>query len=292
MVPMPPAVTETIVEFPSGSTRSRATVLAVQPIGPDRVAVVTDRTCFHPVDPGWPDQGADRGVLVSDGVPWPVLDCVIGAEREGELFVGADVPVRRGAEGWTFVVVHLLAADREPPMVGAEVGLEVDETYRHALSAGHTACHLASLALNGALAGFWRKEVAVDGLGAPDFDRAAIVRSEIRPFGSEDVYRLGKSLRKSGFEAESAMLDLGAVQGAVNDTLRRWISGGGSVRVETEGPGFTARRTWVCELPEGTARILCGGTHLGDLGEYGEISVALDEAGQELRMTTTAVLAR
>ncbi|MFD0329581.1 hypothetical protein ACFQZC_18790 [Streptacidiphilus monticola] len=68
---------------------------------------------------------------------------------EGELFLGTDIPVRRGEEGWAWLVVHVLA---EPVPVGAEVELRVDAGKRGALSAAHTGCHLLALALNEALA--------------------------------------------------------------------------------------------------------------------------------------------
>ena len=82
------------------------------------------------------------------------------------------------------------------------VELVVDADYRTRLSVGHTACHLASLALNRAVADRWKKEVRADGLGAPDFDGTAIDVSLIVENGSVDTYRLGKSLRKRGFVTE------------------------------------------------------------------------------------------
>jgi alanyl-tRNA synthetase len=38
---------------------------------------------------------------------------------------------------------------------------------------------------------------------------------------------------------------------------------------------LTARRRWVCKLPEGTASIDCGGTHLSRLGELGSLTTTL-----------------
>src|SRR5690606_31694178 len=159
-------------------------------------AVVLDHTALHPVDAAWPDQPADRGTLRWAGGEAVVVDALTGGVREGELLLGAALPVRMGTEGWTFVVAHLVDGDH--PAVGEEVQVTVDDGYRRALSAGHTACHLASLALDAALADAWTKHVPPDALGNPGFDAAANQSSRIHEYGSIDVYRLGKSLRKKG----------------------------------------------------------------------------------------------
>ncbi|WP_395728378.1 metal-dependent hydrolase [Nakamurella sp.] len=280
-------MTDTLVTFPSGSLTERATVRFVD-VDSGRQRVLTDRTPFHPVDHGWPDQGPDRGTLDRGGRSAAVLDCVVGATDGTDLFVGADVPVRRGEPGWSFVVVHTVDAGVLELAAGDEVTLTVDGEYRAALSAGHTGCHLAALALNAALAGRWRKTPRTDGLGRPDFDGAAIVSSRIEPFGSVDEYRLGRSLRKSGFDAAGLADELPALTAAVNATLAGWVGTGGAVRVETAGPALIDRREWVCELPDGTARIACGGTHVTGLTELGAVGVSLElgDEGQRLTMRT------
>ena len=121
--------------------------------------MVTASTPFHPVDHGWPDQGPDRGTATIGGSRRDVIDVVLGATDGGPLHLGADIPARRGSPGWTFVVVHLLAVGTPVPDPGTAVRLEVDAAHRDPLSAGHTACHLAALALNAALADRWRKPV-------------------------------------------------------------------------------------------------------------------------------------
>lgn len=201
----------------------------------------------------------------------------------GEILLGADIPARRGAEGWHWLVVHVTDA---PLPVGTEVDLEVDAEFRAALSAGHTACHLAALALNAALADRWRKETRPDSLGRPDFDQAAITSSRIDPRGSVDVYRLGKSLRKKGFSAED--LDPEKVARQVNERLAAWVAADAPVRVAVPGPGLTARRTWHCSLPEGEAAIPCGGTHVRRTGELGtvEVALSLDDATLTMRTST------
>ncbi|MGW0805063.1 metal-dependent hydrolase [Nonomuraea sp. NPDC002799] len=268
----------TVVTFPDGRVRGRSPIVGAVPVG-DRHGLVVAETPFHPLDHTWPDQPADRGAI--GGLP--VVDCVTGAQsNSGEVFLGDAVPVRRGTEGWEWLVVHVTEA---PLPVGAEVDLDVDAAFRTALSAGHTACHLAALALNAALAGRWRKEAPSDQLGHPDFDQAAITSSRIEPRGSVDVYRLGKSLRKKGFSAEG--LDWPVVAREVNDRLAAWVAAGAPVRLEVPGPGLTARRMWHCALPEGEAAIPCGGTHVANTAELGLVEVELVPEDAALTMRTS-----
>ncbi len=285
---MPLPHTDSLVSYPNGSVSERATVLSVTRER-DRTLVLTDVTPFHPVDPRWPDQGPDRGTISWDGHRVQVTDCVIGATDGTALFAGEAVPVRRGEPGWAFVVVYVLPADAPELDEGAEVHLTVDEGYRLAVSAGHTGCHVAALALNAALEQRWRKPVRTDGLGNPDFDQLAIVSSRIEPDGAVDTYRIGKSLRKKGFDPLDLTGDLPAIAEAANRLLAGWVATGAAITVEVSGPGLTDLREWVCVLPEGTQRIPCGGTHLRSLADVAAISVDLryeDPAG-ELTMVTS-----
>jgi alanyl-tRNA synthetase len=240
------------------------------------------------VDAAWPDQPADRGTLAVDGGTFDLVDCVVGATDGAALYLGAEVPVRKGTDGWAFVVAHIIEGSVAE---GANVDLRVDADYRHALSAGHTACHLASLALNAQLATAWTKEVQLDGLGRPNFDGIAIETSTIGEYGSVDVYRVGKSLRKRGF-TPAALDDLDAIVSGANAQLAEWVASGAEVTIAREGDGLTSRREWRCELPGHPVSIPCGGTHLPSLAELASltISLAADEiAGAlELRMTTVA----
>lgn len=296
--------TDTTVSYPSGELTTSATVVHTEPLPDRRVAVLLDRTTCHPVDAGWPDQGPDRAVLrmESEGgtTEFTVVDCVVGATDGSALYIGRDIPVPKGTDGWTFVVVHIVdgtAALTEGTAEGAAltedsaVEMVVDAEYRHALSAGHTACHLASLALNRAVADRWRKDIRPDGLGNPDFDGTANDVSRIREYGSTDTYRLGKSLRKKGFTTDGLVEALGDVQAAVNASLAEWVATDAAVRVDRDGDRLTDRRSWVCELPDHTVRIPCGGTHLTSLGELGglraELSVTDVDGTMVLTMETS-----
>lgn len=279
--------TDTVVSYPSGATSGTATVVHIEPAG-DRFAVLLDVTPCHPVDAGWPDQGPDRATLTWIGGSTDVVDCVVAATDGTALYLAGDVPARKGTEGWTFVVAHLTV---EAPPIGQVVTVEVDAKNRRALSLGHTGCHLASLALNRAMAGRWSKDVRPDALGAPDFDAEANDASRILERGSLDTYRLGKSLRKKGFGTADIGNALAGIEAEVNATLAAWIDEDAPVRIDRDGDKLTDRRYWVCTLADGEARIACGGTHATSLGELGTLRATLSledvEGTPVLTMRTT-----
>ncbi|THG32964.1 metal-dependent hydrolase [Naasia lichenicola] len=265
----------TIVDYPSGAVESSGTVLHREVLGDGRAAILLDRTAAHPVDSAWPDQGPDRGILVVDGLIHPLLDVIVAATDGHALFVGADIPVRKGTEGWTFVVAHLVDGSGEIAE-GDDVEVSVDEEHRAGLSVGHTACHLASLALNRALADAWSKDVATDALGTPNFDALAVDTTSILENGSRDDYRIGKSLRKKGFSV-AALDELDAIAAVVDAQLAEWVATGAEVRIERAGDGLTDLREWVCDI-EGGARIPCGGTHAVSLSALNGIRVTLERS--------------
>jgi alanyl-tRNA synthetase len=275
--------TDTVVTYPAGDTTSESRVLHVESLDDDRLAVLLDRTACHPVDAGWPDQGADRGVLDAGDVTIEILDAVVAATDGTSVYLGADIPVRKGTEGWAFVVAHLVDADAGLTE-GDSVTVEVDAGHRELISAGHSACHLASLALDRALAGAWSKDTR-------GFDATANETSTILERGARDTYRVGKSVRKTGFDP-AALDDPAAVAAAVNATLASWVAAGGAIRIDRDGDLLTDRRYWVAELPDGEARLACGGTHVASIAELGAVSVELSteqlEGALGLTMLTTA----
>jgi alanyl-tRNA synthetase len=285
----------TLVTFPVGGLGGKGVIRRAEYAEDGRLLLVVDRTPFHPLDHTWPDQPADRGIVTVGAVDYEVEDVVTGAVgvESDSLYLGTQIAVRRNDPDWAFLVVHVLprANSAVLPTVGDSIELAVDREYREALSAGHSACHLASLALNQSLAELWTKIPRTDCLGHPDFDQSAIASSRILPHGAVDEYRLGKSLRKSGFTTGALADSLGQVQEAVNNRLASWIQAGGRAHVECEGEELTARRWWNCELPEGTARIPCGGTHVPSTDLLGSAAVELDldiEASK-LTMRTSVV---
>lgn len=258
------------------------------------IVVVTEETPFHPVDHTWPDQPGDSGILIAGEDRAVITEAVMAAVNDaGDLAVGTDIPVRRGAEGWTWLVAHRLeSAAPETLATGTPVQLVVDAARREGLSRGHTACHLASLALDLAVADLWRKDPGADALGSPDFEGRANQSSRIHDDGSVDEYRLGKSLRRAGFETETFAATLAEREAAINTRLAQWVASAAPSRIDSEGPSIVDRRRWHCDLPEGEAVILCGGTHVDALAAFDSIVVSLDLSDPQLLvMTTTAVAA-
>ena len=284
---------DTIVTYPAGDLASTGTVLHTEALGAGRRVVLLDVSACHPVDAAWPDQPADRATVTVGGSELDVLDCVVAATDGVTLHLSADIPVRKGTEGWAFVTAHLVddaAATAAGLTEGAQASISVDAGHRHALSVGHTACHLASLALNAELAESWNKESSADALGHPNFDALAIETSLIEPRGSVDVYRVGKSLRKKGFAPFRLVNDLAAVQGGVTARLSRWVASDAAATIERDGDRLTDRRHWTTTLDGVPVSIPCGGTHVTRLSELSqpsvELQVASTESAVELRMTT------
>jgi alanyl-tRNA synthetase len=278
-------VKPTLVTFPTGATDGAATVEAIVDL-PGGHGVITHSTPFHPVDPAWPDQPADTGTL--NGAT--VADCLVGAVGpDGQTAVGADIHARRGDPDYTWVVVHALAPGQVAPAPGDSVDLEVDTDRRRGLSRAHTACHISALALNAVTAGLWRKDVARDGIGNPDFDRIALTESRMTPDVARDTYRLGKSLRKKGFNTADLLGDLDGVAQRVEQQVASWIAADAAVRVETDGPHLADMRFWCCDVPEGSFRIACGGTHVHSLGELGAVSVRYERPDDATLVAVTTV---
>ncbi|HWS52139.1 MAG TPA: hypothetical protein VN241_14110 [Microbacterium sp.] len=281
----------TAVTFADGSVTGSSVVTRMHASAAGAIVVVGE-TPFHPVDHTWPDQPGDTGTLVAQGGHVDVAEALMAAvSDEGEFAVGGDIPVKRGAAGWTWLVGHRLAKEAPDWLTeGTAVNLEVDSLRRGGLSRGHTACHLASLALDLAMADLWRKDPGVDALGTADFEGRANQSSRIHEDGSVDEYRLGKSLRRAGFDTEGLIETLADREERVNAQLSAWVASGARSRIEVDGPTIIDRRRWHCELPEGEAVILCGGTHVSSLAEFSRIAVSLDLSDPQLLvMTTTAV---
>jgi len=286
--------TESDIDRPESVAEGEAEAFPAGALG-----LVVDTTPFHPVDHTWPDQPGDSGTVLVDGVAYPVVDCVTGAiGPNGEFAVGAQIPVRRGDEAWSWQVVHVLEAGPEPDgLVGAIAQLRVDAERRRALSAAHTGCHLTALALNEALSERWRKAPGrEDPFGRPDFDSIAMDTSRMDEHASTDRYRIGKSLRKKGFDPDGLAEQLPELADRINARLAGWIAADAPVRVEAFGgeksTRLTVRRQWVCDLPEGTASIFCGGTHLSHLGELEALqcTLSLSEDASELVAVTVPKL--
>lgn len=277
--------TSTLVTFTQSVWSLTSQVQLVQPLQ-GRLCVVTHRTPFHPVSHIWPDHPADKGTLACSQGEFEVVDCQVGAiELEtGRLAVGQEIPVKRDAPGWVFVVVHLIEATPDAVTQGESVTLAVNQAYQRRLSRGHSAGHLAYLALNKVLAnGYWRKDAErKDPHGYCDFNSYAQVTSFVTEDCCVDTYRLGKTLRKRGLNSDDMLRDLSEIEIQVNQQLVSWLALGSPISLLRDGDGLTDTRYWECDLQDGKkARIPCGGTHAGSLSEYRNIQVRLKRGDEQ-----------
>lgn len=280
-------VTATITQFCHNTWQLQSNVQMTKQ-DDEFLLVVTERTPFHPVSHIWPDHPADRGTLNGHSV----LDCQVGAVEleSGELFVGKAIPVKRDEPGWVFVVVHCLAGNVTEINENDVVTLEVDKTYQLSLSRGHSAGHIAYLALNKVLVegNYWRKDAdRKDPHGNYDFNSYAQESSFVSEDQCVDTYRLGKTLRKRGLNSADVVQDLSVIEEQVNQQIAAWLSLGSDIVVECSGERLTDSRYWLCDLNEGEiAKIPCGGTHVSSLKEFSIISTSLrqiDEQNIEMR---------
>lgn len=297
-------VTPTKIVFCSGIYEQSAIIQKIK-FEHDNGFIVTDSTPFHPVSHIWADHPADRGTLTIHDQVYPVIDCQVGAVElaTGELFVGQAIPVKRGEEGWAFVVVHVIQFEQNLPSLnkaadftikeGMEVELSIDTAYRYALNRGHSAGHLASMALNKVLAErYWRKTPSnFDPLGNHDFNGYAQEISLVSEDGCYDRYRLGKSLRKRGFNSAEMLNDLEEINVIVNQQLKEWISLNSPVVMRCEGEALTDSRYWQCDLGESQMAVMpCGGTHVQSLAEFQQITIRLQAMDdQHIEMHTSVI---
>lgn len=279
-------MTDLLVTYPAGSTTESSAVAATARVN-GQLLFAVERTPCHPLSPRWPDQPADRCTLTVDGTCMPV-ECAEGFLLDDRLQLGepaAEDPAVQAAA--IPCVVHIAPAE-VAPAVGEPVTLSVDEGYRALLSLNHSRCHLVSLALNAALKDAWRKEPpARDSLGHPDFDKLAIVSSSIDERGSLDCYRVGKSLRKAGLQAD-ALEDQQALADAVRGIAQSWLLSNPEVSVKPGSCPLRERREWSCGLPAGAARFPCGGTHPSRLRSDPELRVKISWDSAERRLAMRA----
>ena len=277
----------TVVTFAGGSVCETPRMVFAAEVAEEWL-VVTDRSPFHPQSLSWPDQPGDRGWLtLSDGRRLAVLDSREGLlnRATGVLATGDAARVlRRSDPDLAAVVLHVLES---APTPGEAVTLEVDGPLRAALSLQHTGVHLAALALNQSAVAFWTKDPDdPDGLGAPNLDKAAVTQSKIGTDVSTDGYRLGKSLRKKGFDAVAFLADLPGRAAMMNKALRHMLEAPAPVLISPgEGP-LGDRRLWSTRLKGIEVSMPCGGTHLAHLSELAAIEVELSPTEDGFVMVT------
>lgn len=283
----------TRVTYPQGAIKGLSPLVGYARLSADKIALFLQETPFHPVDSRWPDQPADRGSLTLDKKKLEVVDCRIFAVKGDEVKENKEVPAKE--LGWHRVVGHIITDDTEDfdKYFNTEVEVDVDPEFRNNISLHHTGCHLAALALNIAVKDLWKKEVRAqdrDSLGHGNFDKLAIKSSFIFEGRTEDLYRIGNTMKKS-FNREDMVKTLSQIQEVVNQLLSTWIKTDATVSITPEnGSAVSDQRMWHCNLPEvGNATLPCGGTHVSNLSEFKSIEYALTMQGDEILATTKAV---
>ncbi|MCC5517942.1 alanyl-tRNA editing protein [Vibrio splendidus] len=284
-------ITPTITQFCHQAWQINAKALYVEN-DDSKTYLITDVTPFHPVSHIWPDHPADRGFVSLNGEQYIVEDCLVGAVEQstGKLHLAADIPVKRDAEGWAFVVVHQLPASASMIKVNDEVMLSVDKEYQASLSRGHSAGHIAFLALNKVLAeSYWRKDAdRKDPLGSYDFNSYAQVTSFVTPELCTDKYRLGKTLKKRGLNVADMLTNLDGIEADINQMIKGWLADSTPVAMRLEGEALTDSRYWEWQLDSDTlVSIPCGGTHIENTSELKSLSVKLTQLDdQHIEMLT------
>ncbi|MEZ8286976.1 metal-dependent hydrolase [Vibrio splendidus] len=288
------AITPTITQFCHQAWQLNAKALFVENDG-GKTYLITDMTPFHPVSHIWPDHPADRGFVSVNGEQYIVEDCLVGAVEQstGKLHIAADIPVKRDTEGWAFVVVHQLPASASMININDEVGLTVNKEYQASLSRGHSAGHIAFLALNKVLAeSYWRKDAdRKDPLDSYDFNSYAQVTSFVTPELCTDKYRLGKTLKKRGLNVADMLANLDGIEADINQMISNWLAESTLVAMRLEGEALTDSRYWEWQLDSDTlVSIPCGGTHIENTSELKSLSVKLTQLDdQHIEMLTHVI---
>lgn len=280
-----------LVTFSGGSLHETGHVLFAA-TRDNQTFVVTDRTPFHPVSLRWPDQPGDQGKIAIDGKSFTISDAWTGLiDRATSRLVLADDAAGMRPQGDEIfsVVVHVIDAALDvSAWPGKTVELTVDKQRRHVLSAPHTAVHLAALALNQVAGSYWTKPYDdLDGLGHANLDKAAVSGSLIAAHLSTDHFRLGKSLKKKGFNRDGFLAELAEIAVQIEAQVSKWLASGAAISVTPAQSGLDDVRIWHCALDGRTATIPCGGTHVASLSEIGGVNVKLMESEDGFTMTTT-----
>ncbi|MEZ8878714.1 alanyl-tRNA editing protein [Vibrio lentus] len=288
------AITPTITQFCHQAWQLNGKALYVESDN-SKTYLITDVTPFHPVSHIWPDHPADRGFVSVNGEQYIVEDCLVGAieQSTGKLHIAADIPVKRDTEGWAFVVVHQLPASASMINIGDDVELSVDKEYQASLSRGHSAGHIAFLALNKVLAeSYWRKDAdRKDPLGSYDFNSYAQVTSFVTPELCTDKYRLGKTLKKRGLNVADMLANFDGIEADINQMIAGWLAEPTPVAMRLEGEALTDSRYWEWQLNADTlVSIPCGGTHIKNTSELKALSVKLTQLDdQNIEMLTHVI---
>ncbi len=277
--------TSTQITYPSGATQARSTIEDVvqKPGNNHAIGIVTKVTCMHPRDFRWPDQPADRGSLLINGKLVSVTDTVKARVIEGGYQIDKDITLQRGKESSeaTLVVIHCLD-EMIDARTGDNVDISVDQDYRFSISSGHSASHLLTLGLNEVLSDFWKKVPRIDENGFPAFTEMTLVKSEISEFACQDTFRIGKSLKKKGFDAELLWQSLPEIEMKLNEFIDNIVSDNSAkVLMRPSECSINEHRKWHLDANRSYTKS-CGGTHLTNFSQISHMRVALSQGDQVL----------
>jgi alanyl-tRNA synthetase len=277
----------TEILFPSGSLTTEAVVVWSKLHHGEHdthLHVITTRTPFHPIAHIWPDQPGDIGTLFLGVNDYVIVGSHVAAfnPSNGVLLQDKAITARQSDPDWVYHVVHEIGVGSaqlsDDSFVGNKVTLKVDPVYRAQLARTHTSCHLMSLALNKVVAGYWSKEVKLDSLGNPDFDQLAIQESTMDTVEARDTYRLGKSLRKSGFDSESFLKNLDTIATSIASQVNDWIDQGFDVVIQSDSSTLNGRRYWKALLSGSPAIIPCGGVHVAQSNQLAPVKIIIERS--------------
>lgn len=252
--------------------------------------ICVEKTQFHPISYQWPDQPGDKGLMLINDVQYIVSNSIIVAFQKpnGEIYIDTDIPVKMHEKNWVFLVGHIIIDDKRTlntNIIGTQAMLLPDKELRLSLSTVHSACHLASLALNKVTAQYWKKEVEKDSLSNPNIDAITISGSTIDKCTSQDTFRFSKSARKKGLNTDSIIHDINVIERNINIQLNQWLQNKIDISLlPVEPSALCDRREWQCLLPDGLARIPCGGTHLMNFNAVKAITVSLKMSEDNVSM--------
>jgi alanyl-tRNA synthetase len=150
----------------------------------------------------------------------------------------------------------------------------------------HAPATLAEMALAALGPRGWVSITGGEPLDQPDFDRLAIQTSRVEPMGSQEQYRIGKSLRKKGINSDALLAELAQIETSVNQQLADWLATGGEIRRSRAGEAIIDSRYWHCMLEGKEVTIPCGGTHVSTLAELGQVRVQLAPCEEGFTLTT------
>lgn len=275
----------TTVTYPGGAIKARSTIedIVQRPSKDHALGIVAKVTCMHPRDFRWPDQPADRGSLLVDGQLIPVSDTVKARVTEDGYQVDKDISLQRGKESSEAVLVVMHCIDDDVGVsTGDEVEINVDPEYRFSISSGHSASHLLTLGLNEVLSTYWKKTPQIDENGFPAFTEMTLSNSQISEFSCQDTFRIGKSLKKKGFDADLLWQSLPDIEMKLNEFIDTIVADDNAKAfMEPSECPINEHRKWHLEANRSYTKS-CGGTHLKDFSQISNIRVELSQGDQEL----------